>query len=109
MVIDPQECRYKKVWIGMLMVINGGNLSQMLTREAGSIDHVEVDGTLRVCSGVVQGNPPSWGIDRIDHLPGQRLLNALYTTNSTGDGVHVYVLDTVCLSYPDRRHDIISV
>ncbi|CAM6098029.1 unnamed protein product [Calypogeia fissa] len=86
--------KYKTVWIGMLMMINGGNLSHMLTREAGSIDHVEVDGTLRVCSGVVQGNPPNWGIDRIDHLPGQELLNKLYTTNSTGDGVHAYVLDT---------------
>lgn len=79
----------------MLILINGGNLSQLLSKEATSVDFVEVDGKLRVCGSTVQGNPPSWGLDRIDHFAGQSLLNGLYTSTSSGTGVHVYVLDTV--------------
>ncbi|OAE28250.1 hypothetical protein AXG93_4492s1410 [Marchantia polymorpha subsp. ruderalis] len=86
--------RYTTVWLGMLILINGGNLSQLLSKEATSVDFVEVDGKLRVCGSTVQGNPPSWGLDRIDHFAGQSLLNGLYTSTSSGTGVHVYVLDT---------------
>ncbi|BBN05436.1 hypothetical protein MPTK1_3g13090 [Marchantia polymorpha subsp. ruderalis] len=86
--------KYTTVWLGMLILINGGNLSQLLSKEATSVDFVEVDGKLRVCGSTVQGNPPSWGLDRIDHFAGQSLLNGLYTSTSSGTGVHVYVLDT---------------
>ena len=39
-----------------------------------------------------QSNPPSWGLDRIDqtNLP----LSRSYTYNSTGSGVHAYVIDS---------------
>lgn len=42
--------------------------------------------------GTVQLNPPSWGLDRIDQRDLE--LNHSYTYNSTGAGVHVYVIDT---------------
>ncbi|KAL3685630.1 hypothetical protein R1sor_003652 [Riccia sorocarpa] len=86
--------KYTTVWVGMLMRITGGNLSLLVTKEAPYIDYVEVDGTVRVCAGTVQGNPPSWGLDRIDHWPGQELLNGLFASSASGTGVHVYVLDT---------------
>lgn len=39
-----------------------------------------------------QPNPPSWGLDRVD----QRMLalDARYNFDDSGDGVHVYVIDT---------------
>ncbi|KAL2635003.1 hypothetical protein R1flu_006482 [Riccia fluitans] len=46
------------------------------------------------CIYNMQGNPPSWGLDRIDHWPGQELLNGLFASTASGTGVHVYVLDT---------------
>ncbi|MEI7892439.1 MAG: S8 family serine peptidase [Myxococcales bacterium] len=45
-----------------------------------------------VYATAVESNPPSWGIDRIDQreLP----LSTSYTYMSTGEGVHVYLVDT---------------
>jgi subtilisin family serine protease len=47
-----------------------------------------------------QPNPPSWGLDRIDQtsLP----LSASYTYNSTGTGVHAYIIDSgIQADHPD--------
>ncbi|BCJ56839.1 hypothetical protein Jiend_02610 [Micromonospora endophytica] len=47
-----------------------------------------------------QTNPPSWGLDRIDqtNLP----LSSSYTYNSTGTGVHAYVIDSgIQANHPD--------
>ncbi|KAL3693100.1 hypothetical protein R1sor_006751 [Riccia sorocarpa] len=87
----------------MLMRITGGNLSLLVTKEAPYIIAVEVDGTVRVCGGIVQENPPSWGLDRSDHWPGQELLNGLFASSASGTGVHVYVLDTVLRKVRDER------
>lgn len=88
----------------MLMVITGDNLYQLLEVEMDSIDHVEVEGVIRVsqstitssASGITQKNPPSWGLDRIDHQSTQPLVNKLYSVSSGGTGVHAYIIDTVC-------------
>lgn len=74
------------------MVMSDYALARFVEKEAAFIDHIEVEGTANI--SIVQNNPP-WGLDRIDHLPGQSLLNKLYNVTSGGDGVHVYVLDTV--------------
>lgn len=83
--------RYKKVWLGMLMMISEQDLARFVVKEADAIDHIEVEGVAKI--SITQKNPP-WGLDRIDHQPDQSLLNKLYNVTSGGDGVHVYVLDT---------------
>ena len=59
-------------------------------RKNPNIKIVELDKTVQATA--YQTQTPSWGIDRIDQheLP----LNAIYTYNYTGAGVHVYVVDT---------------
>ena len=54
------------------------------------VEWVEEDG--EVTADVVQFNPPSWGLDRIDQrfLP----LSNSFTYNRTGAGVNAYVIDT---------------
>ncbi|CAK9237336.1 unnamed protein product [Sphagnum troendelagicum] len=68
----------------------------MLLVEVNYIDHVEVEGTLRLANipNVTEFKPLSWGLDRIDHQPNQALLNQIYTVIGGGDNVHVYVVDT---------------
>ncbi|KAH7301967.1 hypothetical protein KP509_23G050600 [Ceratopteris richardii] len=83
--------RYKNVWLGMLMDIAGHDLAQFVQAEANFIDHVEIEGIVKIA--LTQKDPP-WGLDRIDHNPGEKDLNNLYNVSSSGDGVHVYVLDT---------------
>ncbi|MFI9007726.1 S8 family peptidase [Actinosynnema sp. NPDC053489] len=61
---------------------------------------IEQDVLVTDALDATQTNPPSWGIDRIDQraLP----LSASYTYNSTGAGVHAYVIDTgITPSHPD--------
>jgi hypothetical protein len=91
----------------MLLVIKGEDLYQLLEDEMGFIEHIEVEGVVRIsdtisivsnisASNITQTNPSSWGLDRIDHQSTQPLLNNLYTVTNGGTGVHVYVVDTVC-------------
>ncbi|GAB3655540.1 hypothetical protein GCM10027589_14730 [Actinocorallia lasiicapitis] len=48
----------------------------------------------------VQTNPPSWGLDRIDQA--QQAPNQTYQYNSTGAGVHAYILDSgIYAAHPD--------
>ena len=81
----------------MLMLITSTSLHSLLQKEP-SIATVEVEGQVHVASyggqAVTQYNPP-WGLDRIDPRAGEPPLNREYLTSSCGDGVHVYVLDTV--------------
>jgi subtilisin family serine protease len=59
-------------------------------RRDGSVDYIQPDQVLTI-SGT-QSPVPSWGLDRIDQraLP----LDNSYTSNATGAGVHVYIIDT---------------
>ena len=91
----------------MLMVIKGTDLYQLLDDEMQYIDHIEVEGIVRIsdttslvknisASNITQTNPQNWGLDRIDHQSTQALFNNLYTVSYGGTGVHIYVVDTVC-------------
>ena len=79
------------------MLITSTSLKSLLQKEP-SIATVELEGQVHVASyggqAFSQYNPP-WGLDRIDQRAGQPALNGEYLTSSCGDGVHVYVLDTV--------------
>ena len=66
--------------------------ANVLSIERDVIQYDVVDAT--------QSNPPSWGLDRIDqtNLP----LSRSYTYNSTGSGVHAYVIDSgIQANHPD--------
>ncbi|WP_433532976.1 S8 family peptidase [Micromonospora sp. CA-263727] len=66
--------------------------ANVLSIERDVIQYDVVDAT--------QTNPPAWGLDRIDqtNLP----LSSSYTYNSTGTGVHAYVIDSgVQANHPD--------
>ena len=91
----------------MLLVIKGEDLYQLLDDEMEFIEHIEVEGIVRVtdvasivynisATNITQTNPANWGLDRIDHMSTQPLLNNVYTISNGGTGVHVYVVDTVC-------------
>ena len=53
------------------------------------VKYIQQDGVVHL--ETTQTNP-SWGLDRIDHRAG--VLDQLYTYNTTGAGVNVYVIDT---------------
>ncbi|XP_073391218.1 uncharacterized protein [Physcomitrium patens] len=117
----PGYCtnKYKLHWIGMLIVIRGDSLYRLLDEEIDNVEHVEVEGVVRVSGfdititkkNVTQIDPTNWGLDRIDHQANQPLLNKLYTVTSGGSGVHIYVVDTgircthVDFGYLDGRLD----
>ncbi|KAG0583593.1 hypothetical protein KC19_3G148000, partial [Ceratodon purpureus] len=97
--------KYNTAWKGMLLVIKGEDLYQLLDDEMEFIEHIEVEGIVRVtdvasivynisATNITQTNPANWGLDRIDHMSTQPLLNNVYTISNGGTGVHVYVVDT---------------
>lgn len=57
-----------------------------------NVEYVEPDRVARVADTLATQTNATWGLDRIDQrsLP----LNATYIYNSTGAGVHAYIIDT---------------
>ena len=64
---------------------------QALSRNR-AVQAIEQDAEVTDALEATQLNPPSWGLDRVDqrYLP----LSNSYTYNSTGAGVHAYIIDT---------------
>ncbi len=80
--------QYTTAITGYAATLSDDALAQV--RRDPNVAFVEMDAT--VTASDTQPNPPSWGLDRIDqrNLP----LNASYTYNFTGAGIHAYIIDT---------------
>lgn len=92
-VATAQRARVARVWT---RVLNGALLTDLSAGRAHALARdpkvrwVEENGVVTVFAD--QGDPPSWGIDRIDQraLP----LDANYHSDFSGLGVTLYVIDT---------------
>lgn len=75
---------------GFAATLSKGQLNAL--RRNPSVLGIEEDAVVTDALEDTQSNPPSWGIDRVDQraLP----LSNSYTYNSTGAGVHAYIIDT---------------
>lgn len=73
---------------GVAMQLDAEQLGKLLTNPL--VKYIEED-TISELS-IVQNNPPSYGLDRIDErsLP----LDNVYNSDQTGAGVNVYIIDT---------------
>ena len=81
---------YDAAVTGFAANLNPGQL-RALSRHP-DVQLIEQDALVTDALEATQLNPPSWGIDRVDQR--NRPLSASYTYNSTGAGVHAYIIDT---------------
>ena len=80
--------RYDAALVGFAAALSDQALNSLAKNP--NVAYIEADQVVTI--DATQPNPPSWGLDRVDqrNLP----LNASYTYNFTGAGVHAYIIDT---------------
>jgi subtilisin family serine protease len=95
-VARKHGAKVKHAFRSVLSGFTGKMTEQQAKRLAAApeVAYVEQDKVVRISTD--QGNPPSWGLDRIDQR--DRPLNQKYSYDTGAAGVNVYVIDTGILT-----------